>query len=918
MKKIIASLLAVTLAFSVAGTVSLTSANEVKAEAEVDVSQLKIEDLLDLDSLVGWATVEGEGVETVTGGGNVTPILVTDFESLSAAVADNLPRVVVVSGNISTGANELKIGSNKTVVGIDENATIVGSVVVKNACNVIISNLNIKGVWPTTALPDGLGIEHSHHVWADHLNIWDAPDGNLDIKGSSNYITVSWCKFWYTSETHEHRLSNLVSSGTGNDATELHHLNVTYHHNWFADLIMQRMPRLLYGKGHIYNNYYTAKDSDYCIGVGCYASALIENNYFKDSTNPHQVMYQGIIATYITARGNIYDNTKGKQQSGYFKGNSSFTAMEPEEFDNPPYEYYPDEAKDVPAIVEAYAGPQNILEDNPDKPVKAPAVTPYPETEATKEPVVFPTATPETDDNPITYDEVEKVYNYNGFNSDGSNGKLNVENPFAGLDLSETPETDEDGHPIWKNGVTISYWVKMPELAQDVSVLNFNLADTREILVYDKDLYNKCKEAESGTGAYKLGTIHHYYGMTGNPLTVLSGQGRQSRYNPLYPAGMVYKFDTSGDIAAYMEGADLTKSESYTTLTAYGEGYYQYYGLSFDEEGGEKSLLPEAEIDGSLSLYASGTVGFATDNGTGRQLNPNLETYGEVIDIDFSNYLRYWGNGGTYSTNTGKKVPTMENKEEWHFVVTVIKNDWIQTYVDGIKLNEEYLNVYKGSLSKMVAGGGFNSGYGSSYEYINDTPSTERGYGKTILDLITDEKTILSIGGEGLAAGKLRQSVAGTLIGSAVKDVRFYAVPLADENIGETRVQTFTGGWQLEGTKLVEIEADTEPVPTPIPTATPEPIETPEPTEVPTATPESTEVVTDTPVPTALPGDINKDGIIDASDALMALKAAARLVELDWEQKLVGDTNRDDVIDASDALSILRYAADLSESVFTY
>ena len=905
MKKRVISVLALMLSFLTLVAVGINKEPEYEAEAETDVSRLKVEDLLDMDGLVGWATVEGEGLDTVVGGGQVTPVLATDYDTLSSLTSDNLPRVIIVSGVIDTVGKEITVGSNKTIIGIDENAQIIGGFNIKNACNVIISNMNIKGIWPATALPDCVNVEHSHHVWLDHLNIWDAPDGNLDIKGSSNYITVSWCKFWYTSETHEHRLSNLISSGTGNDDTELHHLNVTYHHNWFADLVMQRMPRLLYGKGHIYNNYYTAKGNDYTIGVGCYASALIENNYFKDVNNPHQVMYEGTIATYITARGNEYDNVTGKRQSGYFKGNKYFTAMEPEEFDNPPYTYYPDTAMDVPEIVQAYAGPQNILEDNPNKPVLAPAITPYP-TEAapteTKEPVVFPTATPEVNDNPITYDEVEMVYNYNGFNSDGSNAKLNVENPFAGMDLSETPETDEEGHPIWKNGVTISYWVKMPELAQDVSVLNFNLADTREILVYDKDLYNKCKEAESGTGAYKLGTIHYYYGMTGNPLTVVSEQGRYSRYNPLYPDGMVYKFDTNGDIAAYSEGADLTRSESYTTLTAYGEGYYQYYGLSFDEEGGEKSLLPEAEIDGSLSLYASGTVGFATDSGTGRQLNPNLESYGEIIDIDFSNYLRYWGNGGIYSRNTGKKVPTMENKEEWHFVVTVIKNDWIQTYVDGIKLDEEYLNVYESKLSKMVAGGGFNLGYGSSYEYINDTPSSERGYGKSVLELITDENTTLSIGGEGLAAGKLRQSVDGTLAGSAVKDVRFYAVPLSDENIGEERVQTFTSGWKLEGTKLVEIEADSAPVPTLMPTATP--------------------IITDTPVPTETVspiigkvGDVDANGIINDIDALMILKHSAKIELIEEDSLILADATKDNKIDALDALKILKYAAKIIDEM---
>lgn len=912
MKRKIALILAIALGFSILPLGSVNEKSVVKAEASVDISTLKAKDLLDMSGLVGWATVEGDGVETVTGGGDVTPVLATDYETLSTLAKDNYPRVIIISGTIDTVGKCINVGSNKTIIGIDENATLIGGFVVKNACNVIISNLNIKGVWPATALPDALGIEHSHHVWADHLNIWDAPDGNLDIKGSSDYITVSWCKFWYSTELNEHRLSNMVSSGTQNDDTELHNLNVTYHHNWFADLIQQRMPRLLYGKGHIYNNYYTAKNlivsgniegrENYCIGVGCYASALIENNYFKDSHNPHQVMYQGIAPAYITARGNIYDNTTGKEQSGYFRGGSSYTAMVPEEFDNPPYTYYPDAAEDVPSIVQAYVGPQNILAENPDKPEPAPAVTPYPEEEkeVTKDPIVLPTATPEVNDNPITYDEENKIYTYNGKNSDGSNGKYAISNPFAGMDLSEELQKGEDGYPVWNNGVTISYWIKLTEETIDIPVLNFNRADKREIGMTEKDMYEMCKAAESGTGAYKMGTTYEYYTMSGKRIYALQGQGRYCRYNPNFPKSDIYKIDTNGDIAVYEEGADLTKPESYKFVTVYEDGYYPYYGLRFDEEGGEKSLLPEAYIDGSLSLYSSGAVGYATDNGSGIQLNPNLDDYGKIVGVDGNNSFRYWGNGGLYSYKYGKTVPTMESKDQWHFVVAVIKNDWIQIYMDGIKLDSDYLNVGGKKMYAGAAGNSFNKGYGSSFAYISDSPDKNKAYGDSILDFISDESTTLTIGGTGLAAEKLSQSTFGENAGVQIKDVRFYAVPLADENIGADRTQTFTKGWKLEGTELVEIEADSEPVPTPIPTATPEPTEKP--------TPTATEFL---PVPWEAKGDVDINGNFDANDALLVLKHAAKLNELQGQALWAADVTDDENVDASDALKILKYAAKL-------
>ena len=37
-----------------------------------------------------------------------------------------------------------------------------------------------------------------HHVWIDHCEVWDAYDGNMDITHGSNWITVSWTKFRYS------------------------------------------------------------------------------------------------------------------------------------------------------------------------------------------------------------------------------------------------------------------------------------------------------------------------------------------------------------------------------------------------------------------------------------------------------------------------------------------------------------------------------------------------------------------------------------------------------------------------------------------------------------------------------------------------------------------------------------------------
>lgn len=60
-------------------------------------------------------------------------------------------------------------------------------------------------------------------------------------------------------------------------------------------------------------------------------------------------------------------------------------------------------------------------------------------------------------------------------------------------------------------------------------------------------------------------------------------------------------------------------------------------------------------------------------------------------------------------------------------------------------------------------------------------------------------------------------------------------------------------------------------------------------------------------------GDIDGNKIIDASDALMVLKHAAKLISLDENQLLSADTDGNGTINATDALTILKYASKLIE-----
>ncbi|MBR3382411.1 MAG: hypothetical protein IKG85_05175 [Clostridia bacterium] len=57
-----------------------------------------------------------------------------------------------------------------------------------------------------------------------------------------------------------------------------------------------------------------------------------------------------------------------------------------------------------------------------------------------------------------------------------------------------------------------------------------------------------------------------------------------------------------------------------------------------------------------------------------------------------------------------------------------------------------------------------------------------------------------------------------------------------------------------------------------------------------------------------IPGDVNLDGVVDSSDALLALRYAMGLAFLEGQSLLAGDVDGNGSVDTSDAIAILRYA----------
>ena len=309
------------------------------------------------DPLVGWAA-QGCTVGTVTtttGGGSMAPMSVTSLGALNSAAAGTAAKVVQFSGSLS---GTLTIGSNKTIVGAP-GAKLTGHISLDHSSNVILQNFTVVGL-NCSDVPangdcqdgaDAITVNgSSHHIWIDHLDVSDGSDGNLDVTDASDCVTNSWTKFHYSTSrvagyTGEvHHFSNLV--GADDAATgDTGHLRITWHHDWWADHVVERQPRVRFGQNHLFNDLWTSSGDNYCVAAAVNSNVLVENSVFVSVKDTLDTTNYSNAATIALARNNLYS---GLAAAGANKGTGVFT---------PPYAYAPDDASTVQAAVMAGAGP---------------------------------------------------------------------------------------------------------------------------------------------------------------------------------------------------------------------------------------------------------------------------------------------------------------------------------------------------------------------------------------------------------------------------------------------------------------------------------------------------------------------------------------------------------------------------------
>nr|MDT0519730.1 pectinesterase family protein [Streptomyces sp. DSM 41633] len=203
------------------------------------------------------------------------------------------------------------VPARTTVIGVPGTGAGItgGSLVVKNADNVIIRNLSLTDVrdcfpqWDPTdgstgnwnSAYDAVSLRGATHVWVDHNSFSDDPhpdsgnpvrfgreyqvhDGALDITNASDLVTVGYNTF------SNHDKTMLI--GSSDKDTKL---RVTLHHNVFRGIV-QRAPLARVGRIHLYDNFYDTTESEgyahsYSVNSRAGAQVVAQNNHWKLSSD---------------------------------------------------------------------------------------------------------------------------------------------------------------------------------------------------------------------------------------------------------------------------------------------------------------------------------------------------------------------------------------------------------------------------------------------------------------------------------------------------------------------------------------------------------------------------------------------------------------------------------------------------------
>jgi pectate lyase len=331
----------------------------------------------------------------VTGGGSGVPVLITTIPEFADWLSDDTPRVLVFpegefdfrttgdetpmqptcrtpcagGGEVYTvlvgdatcdaelvdrprNERRLRVGSNKTVVGLGRGAQLRGvSFDLAASANVIFRNLAIYDVnRDMIEAGDALDFTAVDGVWADHLTFKWISDGFTDSRPGSRGVTVSWSRY--------DGVNDLACGDRHPRAAQLADTEATFHHNLFVD-VNARSPEFDHAlsRGHLFNNV-MSNNAEFAVGAVCGAQILLEGNSFDNVAIPTLrtdcAENPGLLG-YIDAPpgSNLYDEDVGRHRRG--DNDSTDEPNDPEVF-TPTYDYELHAARDAAPLVTSRAG----------------------------------------------------------------------------------------------------------------------------------------------------------------------------------------------------------------------------------------------------------------------------------------------------------------------------------------------------------------------------------------------------------------------------------------------------------------------------------------------------------------------------------------------------------------------------------
>ncbi|MFG3268378.1 pectinesterase family protein [Streptomyces bobili] len=353
----------VPLALTAAGTFAYgTDLGLFGADAQASASAATAAPAWATATADGFASVDALGQKGTYGGRDGKTVTVKTLADLEKYATAAEPYVIVVAATINMNpvGKEIKVASDKTIVGSGTSGQIVGGgfFLGTGVHNVIIRNLTIRdayqGIWNDKDHDfDAIQMDGAHHVWIDHNDLRHMADGLIDVRKDSTNITVSWNKLSDNNKT-------FGIGWTTNVVTD-----ITIHHNWFRETEQRNPSTDNAAHAHLYNNFLEdAAGTTIKSSYGNYSRGrtkmVLENSYFQGMSNP--VTRDSTAA--IVQKGNTFVATSGRNESGG-------TAFDPKTF----YTYSLDKTADVPALLKAGVGPRSNIGTAATATTKAAAAT---------------------------------------------------------------------------------------------------------------------------------------------------------------------------------------------------------------------------------------------------------------------------------------------------------------------------------------------------------------------------------------------------------------------------------------------------------------------------------------------------------------------------------------------------------------